>query len=116
MKLEAMYMIHRSKRSPRNEDTAVTRVQKEFKGTGTVKEDDDVRLLEQRWKFAWTLPREGCNYHGTGLRYTSRQTEAATGLQVSMQAFEKIMFLNDNLLFTRRTLPTTNWLVFILKF
>jgi hypothetical protein len=51
-----------------------------------------VCLVGQRWNFAYRLPGQGCNHHGIVLRCTSRQTEAATGLQASIQAFERNLF------------------------
>jgi hypothetical protein len=53
-------------------------------------------LLGQRWNSACSQPGKGCNYHGKVLRCTSRQSEAATGLQTLRQALKKILFLQDN--------------------
>jgi transposase len=44
---------------------------------------------ETTMRFSCRLPRKGCNRHGKVLRCTSQQTEAATGLQTSRQAFER---------------------------
>jgi hypothetical protein len=62
----------------------------EVEETEIIKQVVGVCLLGQRWNSACRLPGKGCNIRAKyALRCTSRQTEAATGLQTSRQAFER---------------------------
>jgi hypothetical protein len=54
-----------------------------------IKQGVGVFLLGQRRDFACRLHGKGCSHHGKVLRCTSRQTEAATGLQTSRQDLER---------------------------
>jgi hypothetical protein len=62
---------------------------KDVQDTEVIKQGDDICLLEQRCNFAYRLVGKMCNHHGKVLCCTSRQTEAATSLQMMKQAFEK---------------------------
>jgi hypothetical protein len=62
---------------------------KEVQVTEVMKQGVRFCLLGQRWNFACRLPAELGNHHGKVLRCTSRQTEAAAGLQASRQIFER---------------------------
>jgi hypothetical protein len=80
MKFGFIYMIQRTKNNPRNGDTNWFPASKNFK---TQKPSSKV-LASVFWDkdVACRLPGKGCNHH------SKVQTEAATGLQTSRQAFE----------------------------
>jgi hypothetical protein len=70
---------------------------KEVQDTQGFEQHSGVRLLVQEWNFYCSLPGKGYNNHRKVLHCTSRQTEAANGLETSRKAFEnEYLFLDEH--------------------